>query len=101
LDTFGDVLAELDTTLFVGRTAELQLFADWITRPTPTVVNVVGRGGMGKSALLRQFAAIAHRVGRPAHLLDSADPHPPAGFVGRLGAGSPEAAIQQGSAAVR
>ena len=67
---------------FVGRVAEVELFAEAIRAPEPPfcVLWVHGPGGVGKSALLDAFAAVAETAGRtPARLdLRTIEPSPPA-----------------------
>lgn len=76
--TLGDVLADLDARLFVGREHELALFGDWIraARPTHGVLWVWGPGGSGKTALLRAFAREAVAAGRPIVTVDGRDIQP-------------------------
>lgn len=41
---------------FVGRAAELRALDHWLDQPEPTLLTVVGAGGVGKSRLVRQWA---------------------------------------------
>ena len=68
----ADVARRLDAECFVGRSATLQRFEDVLaaedrtaTGMTPRIVHVSGPGGIGKSALLREFARRAAAAGRP------------------------------------
>src|SRR4051812_34518970 len=84
----GEAIQALEDESFVGREQELAFFEDWLAREViaPEILNLSGHGGVGKSALLRAFARIARRMGRPALLLDSRDfPHTPQGLLGALG----------------
>jgi hypothetical protein len=67
---------------FVGRVAEKDLFQTALQAPElPIVVlHIFGPGGVGKTALLLQFVALAQDVDIPAYYLDvrSIDPDPAA-----------------------
>jgi hypothetical protein len=67
---------------FVGRTAERTLFESALTAAElPFVVlHLVGPGGIGKTTLLREFAALAEATGIPVIYLDARnfDPTPDA-----------------------
>ena len=67
---------------FVGRVAEVELFAEAIRAPEPPfcVLWVHGPGGVGKTALLDAFAAVAETAGRTPVRLDlrTIEPSPPA-----------------------
>jgi len=81
--TIGDTLSSLENELFVGREQELTRFQLWLETgaPAPGILNVTGRGGIGKSALLRAFVRLARSQDRPALLVDSRDfPHTLEGF---------------------
>src|SRR2546421_12831540 len=87
MPTFTEALAELDEQRFVGRTPELALFTEWLlsTPSVPELLNVSGRGGVGKSTLLRAFARRARELGIPVVLADSRDfPHTPDGLLRAL-----------------
>jgi hypothetical protein len=60
---------------FVGRLAELALFRSALLDAVPpfAVLHVFGPGGVGKTALLREYARIAAEVGRPVIQLDGRD----------------------------
>ncbi|MGI5837293.1 MAG: hypothetical protein ACOX87_12515 [Chloroflexota bacterium] len=80
----------LDDELFVGRERELVLFQEWLTSEprVPELLNVCGRGGIGKSTLLRAFARLARASGQTVALVDSSDfPHIPEGFLQALAPG--------------
>jgi hypothetical protein len=86
--TLGEVLASLESHLFVGRQRELEYFSAWLCldRPTIEILNVTGPGGVGKSALLSAFACIAAAQGRPVIRVDAGDFRPTAeGFLQALG----------------
>lgn len=72
---------------FVGRRAELDLFAEAIAADVPpfAVLAVHGPGGVGKSALLARYAHLAEEAGRTVVRLDgrAVDPSPD-GVLGGL-----------------
>jgi hypothetical protein len=74
---------------FVGRTGELDLFRAALRGAEPpfAVLYVFGPGGIGKTALLGAFAAVATEEGRVALGLDlrTVEPSPP-GFLAGLAA---------------
>jgi len=53
--TIGRALDEYEAALFVGRDDELRLFGRWLDDDEFPILNVHGRGGIGKSTLLRAF----------------------------------------------
>ena len=54
--TIGEALDDLEAGLFVDREQELTTFAAWLEADdAPPVLNVIGRGGMGKTTLLGAF----------------------------------------------
>lgn len=63
---------------FIGRDAELALFARALTAPEPPffVLHIHGPGGVGKSSLLRRFARVAQEVGVMAVMLDARNVEP-------------------------
>src|ERR1700716_4214372 len=65
--TLGDLLAQPDADLFVGRDEELAVFDAWLTQASglPRLLHVWGPGGIGKSALLRLFQRRARALNRP------------------------------------
>jgi hypothetical protein len=73
---------------FVGREAELALFrhAMLASEPPFSVLHVHGPGGIGKTALLREFARFGEQAGRTCAWIDGRDldPSPPA-FMRALG----------------
>lgn len=72
---------------FVGRMAELTTFRSAVLAAEPpfAILHLSGPGGVGKSALLREFARIATECGRPVVQIDgrTIDPAPRA-FLGAL-----------------
>jgi hypothetical protein len=87
LETFGSLLSPLEEQSFTGRIVEVQRFLDWlVARSTnPSLLNVVGPGGVGKTTLLRAFARHARRMGRPVIFIDGHDLEPtPADFLSAL-----------------
>lgn len=58
--------------VFVGRQAELELLRAALAEDPPpfAVLHLYGPGGVGKSALLDRFAALAEAAGRPVTRLD-------------------------------
>jgi len=70
--TFREALSWLEGEFFVGRGTELAAFERWLfaSPAQPTIFAVSGRGGVGKSALLRAFTRLAAQVGRPVALVD-------------------------------
>jgi ATP-dependent Clp protease ATP-binding subunit ClpA len=75
MPTIGEALIALESHLFVGREAEIQRFERWLTadRASTPILNVIGPGGVGKSALLGPFARVAEAHGRPPIRLDARD----------------------------
>jgi hypothetical protein len=87
-ETFGSLLSALEERSFTGRGRELQHFVTWLQarRALPTLLNVVGPGGVGKTTLLRAFGRQAKRLGRPVMLLDGHALEPtPQAFLSALG----------------
>ena len=76
--TIRDALRALDEQLFVGRTREVEAFRAWLLdeSPIPSILNVSGRGGVGKSVLLAAFQRVAEDLGRPVVLIDGHDLQP-------------------------
>jgi len=73
-----DRLAAQRRRAFVGRAVELELFGSALAAAEPpfTVLYVHGAGGIGKSALLRMFAALAEDAGRTVAWVDGHDVEP-------------------------
>jgi hypothetical protein len=87
--TIGQVLAALEEHLFVGRELELDRFRAWLLDADgpPTILNVSGPGGIGKTSLLRAFGRIAGQYGRSVRHVDGGDFRPtPDGLLRELGA---------------
>jgi hypothetical protein len=96
--TLGQVLAELDAELFVGRDAEQSVFREWLAESgsPPRLLYVWGPGGVGKSALLRAFERSAAELDRPAFLVDGREVAPtPDGLLGALGGGPLQRAVDE------
>jgi hypothetical protein len=84
---WADRLATARRRGFVGRATELSRFQALLADPDePRVVYVHGPGGVGKTALLHQFAWLAEQAGRRCVWLDGPEVHPDAvTVVGLLG----------------
>ena len=90
-ETIGEAIADLENRLFVGRRAELEVFERWLrsTDVLPAVLHVHGRGGVGKSALLRAMRVTAPRHGRTVLYVDGQAIAPnPRAFLQALTGGS-------------
>jgi AAA ATPase-like protein len=74
----ADRLSALRRQRFVGREDERTLFRFALSAQTPpfNVLHVVGPGGVGKTTLLREFAAEAERAGAAAWQLDARNVEP-------------------------
>lgn len=73
MTTLRDVLEDAERRSFVGRQAERARFASWLDDDDiPSVLNVVGLGGVGKTALVRTFERHARDVGRAVTSVDAA-----------------------------
>jgi hypothetical protein len=84
----ADRLAVARHRRFVGRVAELELFRSALAEPEPpfSVLHVYGPGGVGKTALLAEYARLAEEAGVPAVVIDGRNTDPsPAGFFAALG----------------
>ena len=107
----ADRLAAIRRRRFVGRAAELDLFRSALkgVEPPFAVLHIYGPGGIGKTALLHEYAQIAGEAGRPTLLLDGRNMEPsPPGFLlalrlalGLEDRGSPaDALIQQANSVI-
>ena len=84
----ADRLAEARRRRFVGREAELALFASALADPEPpfALLYVHGPGGVGKTLLRSEIGRLADAAGVPAVRLDGRDLDPsPPGFLAALG----------------
>lgn len=77
-DRIADLLSAARTARLTGRTPELEAFraALQVEGNTAAVWYVHGPGGIGKTTLLREFAAMAHASGRPVIHVDARDLQP-------------------------
>ncbi|MEV7386749.1 ATP-binding protein [Streptomyces sp. NPDC091215] len=85
----ADALQAARERAFVGRDAELSHFRTALARePGARPIHYVhGPGGIGKSMVLRRFAAEARRLGRPVAEVDARTVAPtPEGFLAAAGA---------------
>ncbi|MGH2557709.1 MAG: ATP-binding protein [Thermomicrobiales bacterium] len=77
----ADRLAAARRGRFVGRQAEIEMFRSALLADEPSfaVLHVYGPGGVGKTALLREFVRVAAELGRPVVAIDgrNVDPSPP------------------------
>src|SRR3954454_22114944 len=88
METFGSVLSVLEQQSFTGRNRELRLFLTWLQerRALPSLLNVIGPGGVGKTTLLRAFGRQAKRLGQPVMVVDGHDLEAtPLAFLSALG----------------
>lgn len=71
----GHRLAEVRRKRFVGRRTELELFRSALAEEEPpfNLLFVHGPGGIGKTALLEQYARLGAEAGRPVLRLDGHD----------------------------
>ena len=82
--TLGSRVAGRDRELFVARTEELAFFDGVLAGDSPVrIVHVLGIGGIGKSALLREVARRAGACGFDTVWLDGRDLPPFPAEVGR------------------
>ena len=70
MSTIGDALRARERGLFIGREPEIDAFMHWLRSPQP-IFSISGRGGIGKSMLLRRLRAEAARGGREVLLVDA------------------------------
>jgi hypothetical protein len=95
VETYGVALALLEERFFTGRDNELRRFRDWLRAdsPTPSILNVIGPGGVGKTTLLRAFGRLAREHRRPVVLVDGHSLEAtPTAFLNALGTTSMEPA---------
>jgi DNA-binding winged helix-turn-helix (wHTH) protein len=87
-ERIGDRLAAARRSRFVGRAAEIERFRSALAGGEPRFValHLIGAGGVGKTALLYEFARVAGECGRRVVRLDGRNVDPsPAGFLVALG----------------
>lgn len=72
MPTLGQALSQLHEHLFVGRQTELGVFERWLQETTdpPSILNVSGIGGSGKTELLQAFRRRLTQLGIAAHYVD-------------------------------
>jgi hypothetical protein len=74
------VLSERRRRRFVGREAELDLFAQALrldrAEPDFAVLHIHGAGGIGKTTLMREYRRLADQAGRPVIWVDAGTPSP-------------------------
>jgi DNA-binding SARP family transcriptional activator len=91
--TLAEMLLDHEESAFVGRDPELAAFRTWLDAGadgTP-VWNVTGRGGIGKTALLRAYQRAAVAAGRAVRHVDARELRPrPADLLAALGGDTPE-----------
>ncbi len=86
--TLGFRLDAARRRFFVGREAEKALFAEALAAEEPpfALLHFHGPGGVGKSALLGELAALCEEAGASAVLVDGRDVEPsPEGFLRAVG----------------
>src|SRR5436305_6118038 len=88
--TIGRALDEFEAALFVGREDEIYTFRRWLGETDTPILNVHGRGGIGKSSLLHAFARAARAEGRPALCVDVDDLKDPDAFWPALAPDEPD-----------
>jgi AAA ATPase-like protein len=73
--TIGEALGALEANLFVGRGRHLAQFRNWLASEgaEPSILNVTGPGGVGKTALLTAFERTARSAGRSVVTVDGRD----------------------------
>ena len=80
--------AEPDTALFIERERELRIFREWLMARTqfPEILNVSGRGGVGKTTVIRAFRRLALELDWTVAFADgSRVPTTRSGFLQALG----------------
>jgi len=85
----ADRVGQLRRALFVGRAPEVAVFEEALEKAIAPfgLLAVTGPGGVGKSTLLREFAAMAAREDRKVVRLDARDLEPlPTAFLSAVGA---------------
>ncbi len=62
MPTIGDAINALEAAVFTGRERELDSFESWLADddPIPQILNVSGRGGVGKTCLALRSRALHH-----------------------------------------
>ncbi len=79
--TIGDALERLEGFLFVDRRTELDAFGAWLQQEEVPILNVLARGGVGKTTLLSAYRRQATSLGREVLSVDAVGIDPsPAGF---------------------
>src|SRR5260370_41339815 len=82
-ETLGTRLASRDAARFVGRERELAVLEPLLEADPPvSIVLLHGPGGVGKSALMREFARRSAARGRMGLLIDARDLAPLVEAVG-------------------
>ena len=82
--TLGQIVNSMEEALFVGRGPEMALFCAWLAEAPParpTIINVTGPGGVGKTALVRAVQREVTLRGQAAALVDLAAIEPTASGV--------------------
>ncbi len=91
--TIGRALDEYEAALFVGRGDEIYTFRRWLGETASPILNVYGRGGVGKSTLLSAFSRAARGEGRRVCTVDVENLHDsPERFWEALVPGAPDPA---------
>jgi hypothetical protein len=97
VSTLGDVVRRIENDLFVGRDREMSMLMAWLDASaagSPAIFNITGRGGVGKSTVIRRLESYASDRGMGVVHLDGADFAPtPDALALVLGAGSMNEAV--------